>query len=407
MPSCPICGKYKSLKQQMIDHIESDHASELPEEMTTAQFLYFKIHDRDYGLCRVCGKPTPWNEKAGKPSQICGSPSCKAKIKEIAQSRMLKTYGKVSLLNDIKHQEKMLANRKISGVYTWSDHKHKFIYTGTYEKFAIEWLDKVMNLNPDKIQMPGPILPYKYKNEIRSWITDIYLEDFNLIIEIKAGKDENTHPGFQYQRDLEDAKDEMMLKQKEYNYVKITHKSMIKLIKILAEIRMNNIEVDNNDKQNLVISINESSSNNEELKSYMSNSEINEACDKIINEYTMSVANINPIIPASTKPVEQRVTNDNNNDDFLHRLEKIKETRLDESIAAQTSLFSPNQSDIEWDPLDASNNLIEKNEEIRIDLENDPYDTKVPSPPSEINPEYNASNNFVEIELDNKRSLFK
>ena len=66
--------------------MENSHQNEIPEDMSTAQFLYFKVHGREYGLCRVCGKPTPWNEKAGKPSQNCGSKACKEKIREIPNS---------------------------------------------------------------------------------------------------------------------------------------------------------------------------------------------------------------------------------------------------------------------------------------------------------------------------------
>ena len=477
MPKCPICGKNRNNKQEMIDHVETNHLNEIPENMSTAQFIYYKIHGRDYGLCRVCGKPTPWNEKAGKPSQICGSAECKAKIKETAQKRMLKVYGKTSLMNDMKHQEKMLANRKISGSYLWSDKKHKFIYTGTYEKFAIEWLDKVMELNPDKIQMPGPVIPYEFKGEIKYWITDIYLEDFNLIIEIKAGKDENTHPGFEHNRELEAAKDASMLKQNEFNYVKITHKSMMNLIKVLAEIRINNIVVedkniipiisinesitnDSNSKYPEIVSIinsicnlnnttykyetiNEPDSPNEifkltydewsnisdllnkfgfncvykprsnkptnatylldnseykvicnvnyELKqlvfniyykqninesiynSKLKNVEIKSLCEDINNEYVMSIANLNPITTSLNK---------NNKMSIYDRLREVKE-RVEKKIKNETSepdpqdnIFSPNNTKDAPDPLVASNNFEENNEEVRVDIETDPYDTK-------------------------------
>jgi len=492
MSKCPICGKNKNNKQEMIDHVETNHLNEIPENMSTAQYIYYKIHGRDYGLCRVCNKPTPWNEKAGKPSQICGSAECKAKIKETAQKRMLKIYGKTSLMNDMKHQEKMLANRKISGTYLWSDKKHKFVYTGTYEKFAIEWLDKVMELNPDKIQMPGPVIPYEFNGEIKYWITDIYLEDFNLIIEIKAGKDENTHPGFEHNRELEAAKDATMLKQNEFNYVKITHKSMMNLIKVLAEIRMNNIVVE---EKNIIpiISINESvtvdgsnskctevlsivndihelTNNNNysyeldypneifkinynewsniseilnkfefncvykprsssptnaayllnkpnykitcianyKLKqlifniyykqnineSIMYNSNLNNKnikllCEDINNEYTMSIANLNPII---TNP------NKNSKMSLCDRLREVKE-RVEKKIKnesnvpdPQDNMFSPNNTKDAPDPLVASNNFEETNEEIRVDMETDPYNTK--------------PNDFAELSQSNIKSYF-
>lgn len=479
MPKCPICGRIKNNKETLINHIENEHMNEIPENMSTAQFIYYKNHGRDYGLCRICGSPTPWNEKAGKPSQLCGKQECKDKVKEIAQARMLKVYGKVSLMNDIKHQEKMLSHRKISGTYIWSDHKHKFTYTGKYEKFAIEWLDKVMDLNPDKIQMPGPIVPYEFNGEIKYWITDIYLEDFNLIIEIKAGKDENTHPGFEHNRELEAAKDESMKKQNEFNYIKITHKSMLNLVKLLSEIRMNNIN--SIDRKTPYIMINESidlctpsypeitpiidflktkgckiiigdnddmekskfikdlnnldkffkisyegaddlnindifvSNNyycydkprtskliyakykndktngsynidvyidyirktitftvshiNENIK--LTNNEIDLICESIMNEYTMSIANLSPIV-TNKPPVTE-----NKEENLLSKLKNVKSKQ--ETIQPpnpQDNIFSPNNTVSAPDPFDSSNNFEENNEEVRIDIENDPYDTK-------------------------------
>ena len=373
MAKCPVCGKIKANKQDLINHIESEHITEIPENMSTAQFIYYKTYGREYGLCRICKKPTQWNEKAGKPSQNCGSQKCKDKIREIAQSRMLKVYGKTSLMNDIKHQEKMLANRKISGIYTWSDNKHKFTYTGKYEKFAIEWLDKVMDLNPEKIQMPGPVIPYEYNGEIKYWITDIYLEDFNLIIEIKAGKDENTHPGFQLQRDLEDAKDRAMQKQNEYNYIKITHKSMMNLIKILSIIRMNNIS----DGDEKVIMINENinlfdtkiSYDAEDFNIDLSNKDISSICETIysgfLKENPMSVANISPITK-NGEFLDKEQT-------FLEKLQKIKNENIINDDP-QTPIFSPNQQDAP-DPFISSNNFNDQNEEVIVDIENDPYNT--------------------------------
>lgn len=500
MAKCPVCGKNKSNKQDLINHVETDHINEIPENMSTAQFIYFKTHGREYGLCRICGKPTPWNEKTGKPQQHCGSDACKAKIKEIARQRMIKIYGKESLMNDIKLQEKLLANRKISGTYIWSDKKHKFTYTGKYEKFAIEWLDKVMDLDPENIQMPGPVLPYEYNGEIKYWITDIYLTDFNLIIEIKAGKDENTHPGFEHNRELEEAKDKSMLKQNVYNYTKITHKSMMNLIKILAEIRMNNLFSETVKKESEpIILINESSGNinfpiypeitpiinickddgakisyrkfNEVWKdsrhangltdpdelfevsydsekdmkvnellvsngyicyekprssklmyakyrlassnsSYkidvfvdyirktvtftifridknpsLTNEDVNSICESIMNEYTMSISNISPIM-TGTK------FSDKDNNSLLDRLKKIKEKVKQEVIEPTTSqdnIFSPNNTQPAPNPLDSSDNFVE-NEEIRVDIESDPYNTK--------------PNDFADISQSNIKSYF-
>jgi len=47
------------------------------------------------------------------------------------KKRMIGKYGKPYLTNDPEQQKKMLANRKISGVYQWSDGSGALPYTGT------------------------------------------------------------------------------------------------------------------------------------------------------------------------------------------------------------------------------------------------------------------------------------
>lgn len=265
MAKCPICGKTKPHKQDIIDHVESAHCDQIPNNISTAQFIYSLIHGRDYGLCRVCGSKTDWNEITGKPKQLCNNPACKAKRRAIAQRNMIKVYGTDNLLNDPLHQEKMLANRKISGTYTWSDNKHKFTYTGSYEKFAIEWLDKIMNFDPELIEMPGPIVYYDYNGEKKPWITDMYLSGLNLVIEFKDGSfDKNTHEGFSENRKREKAKDDYMKTQNVYNYTKITNKNMMSLVKVINMIRLNNIfGVNNKDRDSQVVVIHESSEIND------------------------------------------------------------------------------------------------------------------------------------------------
>ena len=247
MARCPICGKTKTNKEELLKHVENSHKDEIPNDLSTAQYVYSLNHDgRTYGICRICGKPTPWNEKAGKPKQICGSLSCKERVSREFEENLKNKSNKTryDLMNDPDHQEKMLANRKISGTYRWSDGKHSFTYTGSYEKFTLEWLDKVMDIDPDGLQTPGPKIQYMFEGKPHYWITDMYLRDFNLVIEIKDGNgtgDKNTHPGFSHNRDLEKAKDEYMRSQNQYNYIKLTNKNMMQLIKILSEIRLNNI----------------------------------------------------------------------------------------------------------------------------------------------------------------------
>ena len=287
MAKCPICGKNKANKKDLLQHVESSHKDEIPKDMSAAQYVYYLNHGRAYGICRICGNPTPWNEKAGKPKQICGSDACKRRVSKEFEENLKSKYNKTrqDLMNDPDHQEEMLANRKISGTYKWSDNRHTFIYTGSYEKFALEWLDKVMDIDPDTIQTPGPKIQYMFEGKPHYWITDMYLTDFNLVVEIKDGNstgEKNTHPGFAHNRDLEKAKDDYMKTQNQYNYIKLTNKNMMQLVKTLSEIRLNNIfSTEKNKKTEPVIDINESTNllnDNNELMNIL-NEEINALCE--------------------------------------------------------------------------------------------------------------------------------
>lgn len=287
MAKCPICGKNKANKKDLLQHVESSHKDEIPKDMSAAQYVYYLNHGRAYGICRICGNPTPWNEKAGKPKQICGSDACKRRVSKEFEENLKSKYNKTrqDLMNDPDHQEEMLANRKISGTYKWSDNRHTFTYTGSYEKFALEWLDKIMDIDPDTIQTPGPKIQYMFEGKPHYWITDMYLTDFNLVVEIKDGNstgEKNTHPGFAHNRDLEKAKDDYMKTQNQYNYIKLTNKNMMQLVKTLSEIRLNNIfSTEKNKKTEPVIDINESTNllNDNNKLMNISNEEINALCE--------------------------------------------------------------------------------------------------------------------------------
>lgn len=418
MAKCPICGRTKSLKQDVIDHVEKDHRSDIPEGMSTAQFIYSLNHGRDYGLCRVCGSRTDWNEKTGKPKQLCNNPACKAKRRQIAQRNMINVYGKDNLLNDPIHQEKMLANRKISGIYTWSDNKHKFTYTGSYEKFALEWLDKVFDYDPDCIVMPGPVLYYEYNGETKPWITDMYLPELNLVIEFKDGSfDKNTHTGFAENRKKEAAKDEHMRKQNEYNYTKITNKNMMSLIKVINVIRLNNIfsEEKNISKTEPAVIIHENANELDFMKR-MTNDEISSICESIskCNESAMSVANLSPIITTAKfeelkeSPLGQSTSLKNStmqygdgensaicdsnspfnfmtvNESLVKRLSKIKESE-EPNNESSDQIYSNHEKGT-WNPFDSTDNFREiqetgkspsqeddeVNPNIKTDVETDP-----------------------------------
>lgn len=242
--ACPYCGE-KFIKDKLVDHIDHEHDDELPINYTAYRAAYDVVNNKPgHGSCVCCGKDTKWNEKTQKYNRLCGNPKCIKKIRETYRNRMLKVYGKVHLLDDPHHQEKMLSHRKISGKYKWSDGKI-FDYVGSYEKEFLEFLDKVMNYDSSDIIAPGPILEYEIDGKKRHWITDFLILSSNLIVEIKDG---STNPNNRYMPDYrakQVAKEKMITNMGVYSYLRLTNKEFGQLLSILAEIKMNILDNNN------------------------------------------------------------------------------------------------------------------------------------------------------------------
>lgn len=276
MATCPKCGKYDPKKQGILDHIERVHSDDIPDGMSVAQYYYSLHHGgRVNGICRVCGAETPWNEKAGKPKQLCGAKSCTEKVYSKAASNISRVHGTPHLAHIPEHQNKMINNKKISGVYKWTSDKSNAqkTYVGKYELALLEFLDTVMELSNEQVITPGPTIEYEFNGDKKLWYTDVWLPDFNLVIEVKDGEDnKNNHPGFAENRAKEKAKDEYMRRQKDYNYLKHTNKNMSQLITMLAAIRMENLgnhKNKNNWEPNIIINESVSASLEDSLKFYI------------------------------------------------------------------------------------------------------------------------------------------
>ena len=131
----------------------------------------------------------------------------------------MKKAGKENIMKDMEHQKEMLANRKISGTYVYSDGT-KFTYTGSYEKKFITYLDTFLSYPSSSIMMPAPqLFPYvdPESKEEKVHIPDVYLQDLNCIINIKSS--ENQHYRL---RDIEKEKaQDDAIKNSKFNYIKI------------------------------------------------------------------------------------------------------------------------------------------------------------------------------------------
>lgn len=249
--TCKFCGEYMKSYDSYVSHIESSHSESIPQDMSAWRFVYYLKTGKTHGSCIICKKDTEWNEKTHKYHRFCNNPKCKEKYVETFRNRMIGKYGKVNLLNDPEQQKKMLANRKISGVYTWRDHVHETPYTGTYELSFLKFLDEVLEFNPEDVIGPSPhTYYYIYEGKKHFYIPDFFIPSLNLEIEIKEGT--NNHPKIQaVDKVKERLKDEVMKSNSNsFNYIKIIEKNNFRFIEFLDEAKKRFL---NGDKRPIVM----------------------------------------------------------------------------------------------------------------------------------------------------------
>ena len=250
---CPYCD-LKASRIDLIDHVGKSHKELIPENYTAARAVYDSINGKNYGICMACKqKVYKWNDKINRYYNLCDKPACRQKVRDIALDRHMRVYNKPTLLDDPEQQEKMLANRRISGTYIYSDGK-KFIYTGKFEKNALEFMDKVLNIPSSDIQTPGPVLEYEYKGKIHKWITDIYYIPANLLIEIKDGGSNPNNRSMESYREKQVAKEVMITDKGTFNYIRLTNNNFAQLLDIFADMKN---EALNNSNPKVKIHINE------------------------------------------------------------------------------------------------------------------------------------------------------
>lgn len=240
---CPYCD-VRLERPKLIEHIEKKHEELIPEGYTSARVVYDIANKTTGGRCRVCGKPTPWNESSGRYDVLCGDPKCKQHMRDEYKKNMLRVKGTYNILNDPEQQTKMLANRSISGTYKFSD-GGEVTYTGSYERKCLEFMDVVMQIPSKDIVAPGPTLYYKYEGKDHFYITDFYYPNYNLIIEVKDGGDNpnmKDTPGMRSSRERTIEKEHLITDRGEYNYVRLTNNDFSQLIEVFMNIKQKLIE---------------------------------------------------------------------------------------------------------------------------------------------------------------------
>ena len=240
---CPYCNrKYK--KDMLIRHIGDKHDDLIPKGYTPLRVAFDSVNKYPNGYngrCTECGGSTKWDENKGRYDRQCGRPECKASFIKRFESNMKAKFGYKRLVNDPNGLEKMLAGRKISGTYKFKNGVEK-TYTGSYEKNALEFLDKVMNINPDDILCPGPILKYEYEGKIHLYITDLYYQPYNLIIEVKDGGSNPNNRNMPEYRAKQIAKEEYIIKETDYNYLRLTNNNLDQLLSVFMDLKLQLVE---------------------------------------------------------------------------------------------------------------------------------------------------------------------
>lgn len=251
---CPFCS-YRATRENLGSHIEEEHEECIPKGMTANQIVFNTINHKDHGTCVVCKRPTKWSETACKYDRLCGRPQCQKALRDAYKKNMLRVHGKTTLLDDPEQQEKMLANRRISGKYKFTDGGYH-VFTGKYEEKALEFMDKVMGFKSTDILSPGPTIEYIYKGKKLKWITDILLIPFNLVIEVKdGGSNPNNREMISY-REKQLAKEQMITNMGKFNYLRLTDNDFSQLLGIVAELKAQMID-DSDENKKVIINVNE------------------------------------------------------------------------------------------------------------------------------------------------------
>ena len=239
---CPFCSKSFE-RAKLASHIDKYHDDMLnPDKGYTANRIVFDMCNKKepigagQGICRICKKPTDWDEDSVRYKSYC-SDKCKQQARENYKDNMLRVYGKTTLLDDMQWQEeKMLANRSISGRYRWSDGTYK-TYVGSYEKKFLEFCDVVLHLDSGDLLTPGPTIYYEYDGKEHTWITDAIYLPYNLVFDIKDGGDNKNNRDMPEYRSKQLAKEQVITDQGIYSYIRLTNNDFVQLLTIFAELK--------------------------------------------------------------------------------------------------------------------------------------------------------------------------
>lgn len=234
---CPYCEK-RVERNQLQYHIGKDHQDMIPQGYTAARVAFNYLNKKTEGHCIICGGVTDWNEDKKRYERLCNKPACKKKYVKMTEDRLKKARGvtKKEMMSDPQHQDMMLKNRSISGIYKFED-GGKVPYVGSYEKNFLEFMDQYLHVSSMDIQAPGPTIEYYFEGKKHFWITDFYYTPYNLVFDIKDGGSNPNKRQMDEYRAKQRNKEAAIIDQGEYNYLRLTDNKFDQLIEIMMDLK--------------------------------------------------------------------------------------------------------------------------------------------------------------------------
>lgn len=241
---CPYCEK-RVERNQLQYHIGKDHQDMIPQGYTAARVAFNYLNKKTEGHCIICGGVTDWNEDKKRYERLCNKPACKKKYVKMTEDRLKKARGvtKKEMMSDPQHQDMMLKNRSISGIYKFED-GGKVPYVGSYEKNFLEFMDQYLHVSSMDIQAPGPTIEYYFEGKKHFWITDFYYTPYNLVFDIKDGGSNPNKRQMDEYRAKQRNKETAIIDQGEYNYLRLTDNKFDQLIEIMMDLKDSMTELD-------------------------------------------------------------------------------------------------------------------------------------------------------------------
>lgn len=240
---CMYCDE-RYTRQDLVNHVEENHEDEIPEGFTAFRLVFNYVNKKPlsyHGKCTECGKSTPWDENKGRYDRQCGSKACHDSYVRKFEENMIRRKGVKRISSTEEGQKKMLANRRISGVYKFRDGGEKS-YCGSYELKALEFMDKVLEIKSADIMAPGPVLEYEFEGKTHMYITDFYYQPYNLIIEVKDGGDNPNRRNMPEYRKKQIEKEKFIIKNTNYNYLRLTNNDLKQLMSTFVMLKLQMVE---------------------------------------------------------------------------------------------------------------------------------------------------------------------